>query len=1024
MAARVIDRLARHPTAVWVSTVALALAGVVAWRSIPVTLAPATMPQRIVVSAARPGTAPEAMEALVTAPVEAAARRVRGVRETRSLTDEQEGWGVATVEVELAAGHGTHFAWLELREALAALRRTLPSDVRGPTLGALATDPRQTAEDELRVDVYGGPDPAMLAPLARDVVAPALRRVHGVAAVALASDERPVLDVALSSHAAGALGVSVSDVMAALADAEVSSSAGTVEAAGVRRSLTVATGVRGVDDLARVHVPRGVGEPGLARLGDLARIDRRVAPTEALHRVNGQAVVTLILRRDPAAGARPLLRALETHLRASTRAAELSFAIDAGGLVAIAEQEEALFARLALVTVSLAIGAALAMGGLVPAALVLAVTSLSVLAAVVLLAVRGESVHAMTGSGLVLGAAAAGHDTLVVLAAVRRRAARGLPPGLAARQGAREAWPAVAGSGASMLVLLTPLAYAGEEVRAHWLPLGIALAAARCASALLCVSLVPAVARLGLVRVASARATWPSRSAGRAAAWSSGCAVRRPAAVAIVAALAVAGVLTASLAAEWTEWSGDSRELPHVLEATVRFEGGVTLDVAHGVAGDMERRFGGAPGVMRLTTDVHPGVVRLRFLFAPAALGGPLPGRLRDELLAAGARVGGARVYVSGGAGSMHGTSALEYRLVVRGYELATVRSIAEGVAERLRRFPRTAGVTATGDEWGRGETALELVLRPDRWALARAGLRADDLASAVATVLGRTEGTVRVGGERLQLRLGVGREGALDRQALLALPVAAPSGIGVRIGALAAVEWRRSPGRIVREDQRYQRAVSFDFRGPARLGDRVRDAVLASTHLPPGYSMRAVDGRTVERAERARLRLVAAAAVLLGYLVLAAALESAVLPLCVVPVVPLAFCTALLTPMVLGVPPARDGVAAAAVAAALAAASGAYLVHRARSLGRTVAGAAGEAGGWAVRRAAREVARPLAAVGVALAVAAALAGLGPTKPGAEAWALAGGVLAAVPFVQFAVPACYLLVARAVARLGNAARTP
>ena len=42
---------------------------------------------------------------------------------------------------------------------------------------------------------------------------------------------------------------------------------------------------------------------------------------------------------------------------------------------------------------------------------------------------------------------------------------------------------------------------------------------------------------------------------------------------------------------------------------------------------------------------------------------------------------------------------------------------------------------------------------------------------------------------------------------------------------------------RIVRENQQYQRLVSYEFRGPNKLGDRVREGVMKHTTLPPGFS-------------------------------------------------------------------------------------------------------------------------------------------------------------------------------------------
>ena len=43
---------------------------------------------------------------------------------------------------------------------------------------------------------------------------------------------------------------------------------------------------------------------------------------------------------------------------------------------------------------------------------------------------------------------------------------------------------------------------------------------------------------------------------------------------------------------------------------------------------------------------------------------------------------------------------------------------------------------------------------------------------------------------------------------------------------------------RILREDQQYQRTVAWEFRGPRKLGDLIRDAAVEATELPPGFSI------------------------------------------------------------------------------------------------------------------------------------------------------------------------------------------
>ena len=107
---------------------------------------------------------------------------------------------------------------------------------------------------------------------------------------------------------------------------------------------------------------------------------------------------------------------------------------------------------------------------------------------------------------------------------------------------------------------------------------------------------------------------------------------------------------------------------------------------------------------------------------------------------------------------------------------------------------------------------------------------------------------------------------------------------------SLATLDERRTLRRIVREDQQYQRIVAYEFRGPKKLGDRVRDAVARATVLPAGYTLEPERSfREYEEGELGQLALVAGLALLLVYMVTAALFESLRAPLIVLAAVPLA---------------------------------------------------------------------------------------------------------------------------------------
>ena len=75
----------------------------------------------------------------------------------------------------------------------------------------------------------------------------------------------------------------------------------------------------------------------------------------------------------------------------------------------------------------------------------------------------------------------------------------------------------------------------------------------------------------------------------------------------------------------------------------------------------------------------------------------------------------------------------------------------------------------------------------------------------------------------------------------------------------------------IEREDQQYRRSVRYEFRGPRKLGDRIRDAVISATALPDGYRVEGQQDWNWSDEERAQIYIVLGISLLLVFMVTAA---------------------------------------------------------------------------------------------------------------------------------------------------------
>ncbi|MBV9109170.1 MAG: efflux RND transporter permease subunit, partial [Gemmatimonadetes bacterium] len=188
----------RRPVAVAMAYAALALLGVASWVKMPVELLPATELPRLRVTSTWRGASPEATEAFLTSPIEAAVQQVRGVEKVESVSEERNGAGVATVDVQFARGTDMDFARLDLSERLAAMEEQLPQGALHPQVAPYV--PPEFEKQRTPFLLYTITGPYTSEALRRHVdeaIAPDLRQVDGVADVRAWGGRDRLLEVEL-----------------------------------------------------------------------------------------------------------------------------------------------------------------------------------------------------------------------------------------------------------------------------------------------------------------------------------------------------------------------------------------------------------------------------------------------------------------------------------------------------------------------------------------------------------------------------------------------------------------------------------------------------------------------------------------------------------------------------------------------------------------------------------------------------------------------------------------------------------
>jgi HAE1 family hydrophobic/amphiphilic exporter-1 len=913
-----IDLAIRRPIATAAIYIALVALGAWSFRLIPVELLPDVDYPRLTVTATWGGASPEALEAFVTAPLEAAAQQVRGVRKitSTSAADSRGTGSTAEIDVEFERDVRMDFARLDLAERISALREDLPPAVFAQVQPYV---PREFSDEEqpfLSWQVRGPYTFGRLAQVAEEQIRPALAAVDGVASVTVRGQEERIVSVELDRDRLDAVGVRPADVEARIRELSTLRAPGSLVLQGRQVALSVRTRVDRVSELEELVVAQGTQGP--IRLRDLGTVRETTAEPQMYYRIDGQPTISLIVSRESGTNAVRVADAVKDEMAALTDRLPpgMKVELDVDESEEIGKQLSDLRLRAFASAIVILLVLMLFLRSLEAVLVVFATIAFSILFAVNLLFLGGFSLNVLTLAGLAWGFGLIVDNGIVVLENVERHSHLTDDPREAARRGARQVALPIVAATATTAIVLVPFLFLQGELRIYYLPLGYAVGFSILASLFVAFTFVPTMAsrihhwRGRVVGVRPEEDVLGARGGARGATESGirgepfyirgyraalGFALDHPLLVLAVCAGALGGSWMlfdrhVTRGVRWASFWGQDT----YINVTISFPRGAGLDRSDELARAFEEKIATLPEVERYETVVLPQFANIRITFPKELETTQVPVAIKEQMVAYSYQFSGPEVRVYGFGPSFYGGGGAppNYSLKVLGYNYLEVRSIAGDVADRLQRFSRIQDVdpNASG-RWFERDKEFEFVLAVDREALAARDLTVEDLLGFVSANLPGDRPrfqVLRVGGEELPFEVKLSGFEDFDLLAMEGLRV--PSGAGdVRLSDVARVERRDVLSRIVREDQQYQRTVAWEFRGPRKLGDLIRDAVVEATRLPPGYRIETEEEWRWSEEEQAQVWLALGFAVLLIYMVTAALFESLAAPFVILLTLPLA---------------------------------------------------------------------------------------------------------------------------------------
>ena len=283
----------RRPVATTLLTVAVALAGAVAFNFLPVSPLPQVDFPTISVGASLPGASPEIMASSVATPLERQFGRIAGVTEMTSSSF----LGTTSITLQFDLNRDINGAARDVQAAINAARSYLPTNLpSNPTYRKVNPADAPIMIIALTSDVY---DRGPLYDAASTIMSQKLSQIQGVGQVTVGGSSLPSVRVELNPVQLNGYGLGVQDVQKMLSVQNANLPKGQISNGDTTADIITNDQLLKADYYKPLIV--GYHKGAAIKLSDVADVQDSVENVRAAGFVNGKPSVLVIIFRQPGA---------------------------------------------------------------------------------------------------------------------------------------------------------------------------------------------------------------------------------------------------------------------------------------------------------------------------------------------------------------------------------------------------------------------------------------------------------------------------------------------------------------------------------------------------------------------------------------------------------------------------------------------------------------------------------------------------------------------------------------------------
>jgi multidrug efflux pump len=448
----------RRPVATTLLTVAIALAGGIAYEVLPVAPLPEVDFPTISVGASLPGASANIMASSVATPLERQFGHIAGVTEMTSASS----LGSTSVTIQFDLSRDIDGAARDVEAAINAARSYLPANLPGnPTYRKVNPADAPIMILGLTSDKYG---PDKLYDVASTIIEQKLSQIQGVGQVTAGGGALPAVRVDANPTQLASYGLTLANLQSVLSLQNSDLAKGQISDGIVTADIIANDQISKADDYKPLVV--GYSHGAAIRLSDVADVTDSVQNIRAAGYLNGKRAVTVIIFRQPGAN----IIATVDNIRAQLPLIQASIPLGIDTTIvldrtttiraSVSDVEKTLLISIGLVIAVVFVFLRNGRATLIPAVAV----PVSLLGTFAVMYLFGYTIDNLSLMAMTISTGFVVDDAIVVMENIARHLENGVKPFAAALEGAKEIGFTVFTISISLIAVFIPLLLMGGIV--------------------------------------------------------------------------------------------------------------------------------------------------------------------------------------------------------------------------------------------------------------------------------------------------------------------------------------------------------------------------------------------------------------------------------------------------------------------------------------------------------------------------------------------------------------------------------